>query len=102
MIERKSGSETWKSIGNVPFDTTQYHDAGIQAGVSYTYRVMAMPKSGGHDEQNGAFSNEVVFTAPTDAGAAGTAGSAAHEAHHSYRRTDLGCQPAVALSFGSA
>lgn len=83
MIERKSGSEPWKAIGNVPFDTTQYHDAGIQAGVSYTYRVMAMPKSGGHDEQNGAFSNEVVFTAPADAGGAGAAGSAAHEAHHS-------------------
>ena len=82
MIERKSGSGSWASIGDVPFDTTQYHDAEITAGTTYSYRVMAMPKSGGHDEANGAFSNEVTFTAPADAGAGGAAGSGAHDAHH--------------------
>ena len=82
MIERKSQGGAWESVGSVPFDTTQYHDADIQAGVSYTYRVMAMPKSGGHDTESGAFSNEVAFTAPADAGAGAAAGSGAHEAHH--------------------
>ena len=66
MIERKTDGGAWTTVADVPFDTTQYHDASIEAGVSYTYRVMAMPKSGGHDEENGAFSNEVSFTAPAD------------------------------------
>jgi hypothetical protein len=82
MIERKTGGSGWTAVGDVPFDTTQYHDGSIQAGATYTYRVMAMPKSGGHDEENGAFSNEVDFTAPDDAGAGAAAGSSAHDDHH--------------------
>ena len=82
MIERKTGTSAWTAVGDVPFDTTQYHDASIQARATYTYRVMAMPKSGGHDEEHGAFSNEVVFTAPDDVGAAAAAGSGVHDGHH--------------------
>ena len=82
MIERKTDGGAWTTVGNVPFDTTQYHDASIQAGTNYTYRVMAMPKSGGHDEEHGAFSNEVTFTAPADVDAGAAAGSAAHDEHN--------------------
>ncbi|MEY4581372.1 MAG: hypothetical protein RL701_6075 [Pseudomonadota bacterium] len=65
MIERMSGSSEWATIGNVPFDTTQYHDPSLTAGAAYTYRVMAMPKSGGHETGSGAYSNEVTCTAVT-------------------------------------
>jgi hypothetical protein len=83
MIERMAGSSDWSTIGSVPFNTTQYHDANLTPGTTYMYRVMAMPKSGG----SGPYSNEVTFVAPADsmaagsgAGAAGAAGSA-HTGH---------------------
>lgn len=80
MIERKSGSSSWSTLASVPFDTTQYHDADLTTGTEYSYRVMAMPKSGGHDD--GAFSNEVDFVAPEGAGGgAGAAGSGEHTGH---------------------
>jgi hypothetical protein len=87
MIDRKTASVDWMTIDMVPFNTTQYHDASIVAGMTYTYRVMAMPKSGG----DGAYSGEVTFMAPADAGGAGagaagmgagTGGAEAHDAHH--------------------
>ena len=49
MIERKVGSGAFAELITVPFDTTAHHDAGpLTAGTTYVYRVMAMPKSGGH------------------------------------------------------
>ena len=46
MIERKTGSADWSTIGTVPFNTTLYHDAGLTPGTTYVYRVMAMPQEG--------------------------------------------------------
>lgn len=74
MIERMAEPADWMTIGMVPFDTTQYHDANLTAGTTYMYRVMAMPKSGGHETGKGAYSNEVEFMAPA-AGSAGTGGT---------------------------
>lgn len=83
MIERMNDKADWKTIGTVPFDTTQYHDATITAGTTYMYRVMAMPKSGNHAA--GGISSAVTFVAPADAtgstanGAAGAGGE--HSGH---------------------
>lgn len=70
MIERKSGSSDWTTIGTVPFDTTQYHDANLDSTMTYTYRVMPMGKDG----QHGPASSEA--SCMPHAGAA--AGHAAH------------------------
>ena len=77
MIERKMPGEDWMTIGMVPFNTTAYHDPQIMSGVTYVYRVMAMPKSG----DNGSYSNEAMCMGPAGSGAAGS-GSTAHDAHH--------------------
>lgn len=61
MIERKTGTGAFTSVGTVPFDTTQFHDAPVTSGTTYVYRVMAMG-SGGH--LAGSTSNEVTFNAP--------------------------------------
>ena len=86
MVERKSGSEDWKVIGNVPFDTTVYHDPNLAAG-TYMYRVMAMPKSGEHETGKGAYSGEVMVVIDADSTGGAMAGSGAadggvHEQHH--------------------
>lgn len=60
MIERKVGGGAFQTLSTVPFNTTQYHDAPVTTGTSYTYRVMAMDGKGVHS----AASNEVAFTAP--------------------------------------
>ena len=74
MIERKTGSGDWVTVDTVEFNMTQYHDASVMPGTTYVYRVMAMPEGGqGH---TGAYSGEVMFTAPSD-GASGGAGSSA-------------------------
>ena len=84
MIERMDDKSDWETIATVPFDTTQYHDTAIAAGVMYMYRVMAVPKSGDH--AGGAFSGQASFVASPDAassspnGAAGVGG--AHAAGH--------------------
>ena len=89
MIDRKDPGADWKTVGMVPFNTTLYHDIGVSAGMTYSYRVMAMPKSG----DNGSYSNEVTFIAPAASstagtGATGTSGAGAagtdsgHDAHH--------------------
>jgi hypothetical protein len=80
MIERKSGAAAFNTIATVPFDTTQYHDASVVAGTSYVYRVVAMPKSGG--EENGAYSKEVTFVAPSGSTGAGAAGSTGEHTGH--------------------
>jgi hypothetical protein len=76
MIERKSGSGNWETIGTVPFNTTQYHDANVMSDTEYMYRVMAMSKQGTH----GPASNEAHCRtgAAGDATSAGAAGSVSH------------------------
>ncbi|MEO8211544.1 MAG: fibronectin type III domain-containing protein [Myxococcales bacterium] len=64
MIERMVGAAAYATLASVPFDTTQYHDAPLTAGTTYMYRVMAMPKAGGHDSGTTKYSNEVNFAAP--------------------------------------
>lgn len=56
MIMRKSGTGAYEEVGNVTFDTTQFHDDPVTAGTAYTYQVWAM-NDGGHS-----MSNEVTFT----------------------------------------
>ena len=81
MIERREGNADWDILDSVPFDTTQYHDADLGAGKKYTYRVMAMPKNGGHDE--GAYSNEAESDAPATLDDAAKSGGAGAPADHS-------------------
>ena len=73
MIERKTGSGEWSTVGMVPFNTIDYHDANLTPGTTYVYRVVAMTESG-----DAANSSEVTFTAPSDgsSGAGGTSGGA--------------------------
>jgi hypothetical protein len=63
MVERAVAAAEFQSLITVPFDTVQYHDAAVTAGTTYKYRVMAMPKEGGHSEKT-EYSNEVEFVAP--------------------------------------
>ena len=76
VIERKMGSGDWTELATVPFNTMQselqYHDATLTPGTTYVYRVKAALEGG-----DGAYSNEVTFTAPSDgsAGAGGSSGS---------------------------
>jgi hypothetical protein len=60
MLERKLGTGTFEIYKTLDFNTTDYHDSGVTAGIGYSYRVMAMPKSGGHSA-GGKYSNEVTF-----------------------------------------
>ncbi len=61
MIERKTGTGSFATVGTVPFDTTQYHDAPVTSGTTYVYRVMAVGSAG---HASGVPSNEVTFNAP--------------------------------------
>jgi hypothetical protein len=61
MLERKVGTAAFTAYKTLDFNTTQYHDADVQAGMTYVYRVMAMPKSGGHGA-DAKYSNEATFT----------------------------------------
>lgn len=63
MVERAAGTEAFKSLATVPFDTVQYHDGAVTPGGMFKYRVMAMPKDGGHSDKT-EYSNEVTFVAP--------------------------------------
>ena len=59
MIMRMVGVDTtYQELTTVPFDTTQYHDAGVTPGTVYMYQIMAMNDAGAAE------SNEVTFTAP--------------------------------------
>lgn len=73
MIERKTAGADWETIGTVPFDTTQYHDADVDPSMTYMYRVMPMSKDGKH----GPASNEARCMPLSAAGAAGS-GHAGH------------------------
>lgn len=68
MIERKSEGADWMTVGTVPFDTTQYHDAKVEPAMTYTYRVMPMAKDGKH----GPASNEASCKPLAASGAAGS------------------------------
>jgi hypothetical protein len=61
MLERKIGTGNFEIYKSLDFNTTQYHDGPLTAGMSYTYRVMAMPKSGGGHTAATKYSNEVTF-----------------------------------------
>ena len=62
MIERKTGGGAFQALASVPFDTILYHDAPLTSGTTYTYRVMAMGKSGHTAETK--WSNEAVLVTP--------------------------------------
>jgi hypothetical protein len=81
MIERRAERAKWSTVATVPFDTTQYHDAEISPSTTYTYRVLAMPKSGDHSA--GAYSGEVTFVAPEEAGGSDEDGAAGADGAHS-------------------
>ena len=61
MLERKAGTGSFEVYKSLDFNTTQYHDNDVTAGMSYSYRVMAMPKSGGGHTAATKYSNEVTF-----------------------------------------
>lgn len=73
LVQRKTGTEDWATVGMVPFNITQYHDANVTPGTTYMYRVMAMTQAGGSTSE-GEYSNEVTFMAPSD-GSSGAGGS---------------------------
>lgn len=80
MLERKVGTGAFATYKSLDFNTTQFHDTDVKAGVTYGYRVMAMPKTGGHSA-DAKYSNEATFSLPgsgtgQDAGA-GKVGDAA-------------------------
>ena len=56
MIMRKVTGGEFADVDTVTFNTTQYHDSGVTAGMSYVYKVVAMNAKGE------ASSNEVTFS----------------------------------------
>lgn len=46
MVERKDPGGQFANAYTVTFDITQYHDAKVTAGATYSYRVRAMSDSG--------------------------------------------------------
>lgn len=57
MIERKDPGGQFVNAYTVTFDITQYHDAKVTTGQTYSYRVRAMSDSGTSD-----YSNEATVT----------------------------------------
>lgn len=55
MIMRKPQGGTYDDVDMVAFNTTQYHDSSVTAGMTYVYKVVAMNGKGE------ASSNEVTF-----------------------------------------
>lgn len=80
MVERAAGVEAFASLATVPFDAVQYHDGAVNPGATYRYRVMAMPKDGGHPGDS-EYSNEVTFIAPAAEQPAPTPAGGAHTGH---------------------
>ncbi|MDX2054621.1 MAG: fibronectin type III domain-containing protein [Polyangiaceae bacterium] len=80
MLERKAGAAEFAVVSTLPFNTVQYHDAPLTAGVTYAYRVMAMGKEAA--EHNN-YSNVVTFAlaAASGTGGAGTGGAGAGGSH---------------------
>jgi hypothetical protein len=60
MVERKTGSAgTFTTVTSVTFNITQYHDAPLTSGTTYTYRIAAMNNAG-----MSPYSNEAPITIP--------------------------------------
>jgi fibronectin type 3 domain-containing protein len=57
MIERKDPGGQFVNAYTVTFDITQYHDAKVTTGSTYSYRVRAMSDSGASE-----YSNEATVT----------------------------------------
>lgn len=57
MIERKDPGGQFVNAYTVTFDITQYHDAKVTSGSTYSYRVRAMGDAGMSD-----YSNEAMVT----------------------------------------
>jgi hypothetical protein len=72
LVERKEAPGVFVELDSVPFDTTLYHDAAVNLGHRYTYRIRA--KRGATDS---AYSNEA--TADLSVGGAGGATGAGGE-----------------------
>ena len=62
-LERKEGSGAFAKVASVVFDTVQFHDTSVAAGLSYTYRGRAIGASGAKS----AYTNEATMTAPATA-----------------------------------
>jgi hypothetical protein len=59
-VERKEGSGAFTEVSTTLLNVTQYHDASVESGKTYTYRV-----AGAHsDLTKGPFSAEVTATIP--------------------------------------
>jgi hypothetical protein len=59
-VERKEGSGQFTEVSTTLLNVTQYHDANVESGKTYTYRV-----AGAHsDLMKGPFSTEVTAAIP--------------------------------------
>jgi hypothetical protein len=56
MVMRMPLGGTYDDIDTLAFNSTQYHDSGVTAGMTYVYKVVAMNAKGESS------SNEVMFT----------------------------------------
>ncbi len=59
IIERREGAAEFVELLALPFDSVVHHDATVEAGVEYAYRVMASNAAG-----ESAHSAEVLFMLP--------------------------------------
>jgi subtilisin family serine protease len=65
-VDRKQGSGAWATIGSTGTGVTGFTDGGVQAGVTYWYRVSAYNSAG-----SSAFSNEATATVTASKGNSG-------------------------------
>ena len=63
-LERKERGGAFAKVASVVFDTVQFHDTGVTAGKTYTYRGRAVGASGAKS----AYSNEATMDAPPATG----------------------------------
>lgn len=61
MLERKVNTGMFTTYKTLDFNTTQFHDTDVTAGMAYGYRVMAMPKKSGGHSSDTKYSNEISF-----------------------------------------
>lgn len=59
-VERKQGSEAFKEIGTELLNITAHHDANVESGKTYTYRIASM----GAGSEKSAYSAEVSAAVP--------------------------------------
>ncbi len=72
-IERKAeGEASFQQIATVGADTTEYTDTNVEAGKTYTYRVIAYNSIG----ESPQYSNETTITVPTTTISSGGGGCA--------------------------